>query len=1048
MEFPDWLIDLDPDVVIDAFLPIDLERGAQYAAQGRVEWVAGNSFSVQARVQGSGYRVYQVMLILTRGRFATSCTCPVQAFCKHCAAVVIMAQRGEPSQPKAPQWQQVLMPIAELDKVESVGSPLALQVSYEQGRVGLRVMGQGKTGKWIKSAADWDRVRYPFSRDYDERQRKALLDVYSTRETNAYYTYRVPTVVYLDELNATVWPALREVVNAGVRLFPPPGIDQVTIAEQPASLDVNVQPGPDGGLTISTVVRVGDREIRPNRWDLIGRTPHGISYQEQDSLLLAALPRVLDAAEVDLIVQSSELSVPADDVALFSSSYLPTLRRRMKVNADAVVLPEVQPPQLVVRVAIDNKRALLTWGFRYRVGHRDRDTYIFPDPDMPFRDYQAERALMASVDDGPWLYDIGLGPTVADVRISGRQLIDFASITLPRWHERDDIVVELIGTPLDYRQSAAAPVVRLGVQPPDAGHWFGLDVEVSIDDEPVPFADLFTALTRRQHELVLDSGLWFSLDRPELQSLKDLIGEASSLTDRPPGQLRLRPEHAGLWEELVALGVVAEQSAAWRESIEALLSLEDLPETPVPDGINATLRGYQLTGFRWLNFLWRTGLGGILADEMGLGKTLQAITWLAATKQADELTAPVLVVAPTSVIGTWVREAATFAPGLKVVALTETTRKRGASLAEAIADADVVVTSYTLVRLDDDEFVAQPWAAVLLDEAQFVKNRQSQSYKVIRRLNARMKVALTGTPLENNLMDLWSMLSITAPGLFSDPKVFTDLYRRPIESGDAAVLHRLQRRIRPLILRRTKQAVAAELPPKQEQVIEVELSSTHRRLYDRQLQRERQKVLRLIDDLDRNRLSVLRSLTLLRQLALSPALIDDSHQAQSAKIDELVARIHELAAEGHRALVFSQFTSFLSMVRDRLAAEGIAASYLDGRTRDRGRRIEEFRNGDQPVFLISLKAGGFGLTLIEADYVFILDPWWNPAAENQAIDRTHRIGQTAHVMVYRLVSADTIEGKVLELQRSKRDLFDRVVGDDADLAAPLSADDIRGLLSE
>ncbi len=248
------------------------------------------------------------------------------------------------------------------------------------------------------------------------------------------------------------------------------------------------------------------------------------------------------------------------------------------------------------------------------------------------------------------------------------------------------------------------------------------------------------------------------------------------------------------------------------------------------------------------------------------------------------------------------------------------------------------------------------------------------------------------------------------------------------------------------MLRRTKAAVASELPDKQEQVVAVELAPPHRKLYDRHLARERQKVLGLVDDLSRNRITILRSLTLLRQLSLSPALIDDDYPAASAKIDALIEMLGEVIAEGHRALVFSQFTGFLKLVRARLDAEGIGYSYLDGRTRDRAARIASFREGDAPVFLISLKAGGFGLTLTEADYVFILDPWWNPAAESQAIDRTHRIGQDKPVNVYRLVAADTIEEKVVALQETKRDLFASVVGQASDMAAPLSAEDIRGLL--
>jgi SNF2 family DNA or RNA helicase len=296
-------------------------------------------------------------------------------------------------------------------------------------------------------------------------------------------------------------------------------------------------------------------------------------------------------------------------------------------------------------------------------------------------------------------------------------------------------------------------------------------------------------------------------------------------------------------------------------------------------------------------------------------------------------------------------------------------------------------------------------------------------------------------------MDLWSLLSIVAPGLYPDPVQFTDEYRRPIESGaDPEQLTRLRRRIRPLMLRRTKHEVAPELPPKQEQVLHVDLAPAHRRVYSKHLQRERQRVLGMLDDVQKNRIAIFRALTMLRQLSLAPSLVDDDYAAiEASKIDVLMGQVREVVAEGHRALVFSQFTGFLKLVRTRLEAAGIGYSYLDGRTRDRAARIAAFREGDDPLFLISLKAGGFGLTLTEADYVFILDPWWNPAAEEQAIDRTHRIGQDKTVMVYRLVATDTIEEKVVALQDRKRRLFADVVGAEGLLGAPLTPDDIRGL---
>jgi SNF2 family DNA or RNA helicase len=305
--------------------------------------------------------------------------------------------------------------------------------------------------------------------------------------------------------------------------------------------------------------------------------------------------------------------------------------------------------------------------------------------------------------------------------------------------------------------------------------------------------------------------------------------------------------------------------------------------------------------------------------------------------------------------------------------------------------------------------------------------------------------------MENNLMELWALFSIVAPGLFANPTKFNEQYRGPIERGQAEPLDRLRRRIRPLMLRRTKEQVATDLPPKQEQVLELELEPGHRKVYQRQLQRERQKILGLLGDLDKNRFEILRSLMVLRQASIDPFLIDPANaKVGSTKLTVLMELLQDVVSEGHRTLIFSQFTGFLARVRERLDSEGIAYCYLDGSTRNRPQVLAEFRTGTAPVFLISLKAGGVGLNLTEADYCILLDPWWNPATEAQAVDRTHRIGQTKNVMVYRLVSKDTIEEKVMALKEAKSKLFAGVMsGDPAtanSTAKGITAADIRSLL--
>ncbi|MEO7448229.1 MAG: histone-like nucleoid-structuring protein Lsr2, partial [Humibacillus sp.] len=832
----------------------------------------------------------------------------------------------------------------------------------------------------------------------------------------------------------------------------------------------------------------------------IGSPPHGVFVQTGAGLTLARFATPLQPALADLVRRHGAITIPAPDVDRFLTFYFPTLRQLARVGSHdgSVELPEVRPPRLALRVAaLGDHRLGLRWSFRYVVGdgavdvspgRRHAGAGATADP-VP-RDPVAEEALLAGIValdamdpvaalrvHKPGLTRLAL---VLEPELAAMDTVVFVRDVLPALEAHDDVDVTIVGELLAYVESTATPVVAVSASDPadpvdpsgrardaDASRtgrgddhgddhgpqldWFDLGIDVSVEDRPVPLARLLQALAADETHLILDDGTWFSLDVPTLHTLRRIVDEARTLQDRLGDGLRINRFQAGLWAELVELGVVAHQAERWSRSVEPLLGLGAVPRPDPPAGLVASLRPYQLEGYQWLSLLWDHQLGGILADDMGLGKTLQALAMAERARAAGTLTpeAPLLVVAPTSVVSTWLREAARFTPELKVTTLTETQRRSGIQLAEAVDGVHVVVTSYAIFRIDEDAFRACPWGGLVLDEAQFVKNHQARTYAAARRLPAPFKLAITGTPLENSLMDLWALLSIVAPGLFPSPQAFGALYRRPIESGTSPeMLDTLRRRIRPLMLRRTKEAVAPDLPPKVEQVVQVELDPRHRRIYDRHLARERQRILGLLGDVDRNRFAILSALTKLRQLSLDVHLVEPDAPASvpSSKVDALIAQLTEVAAEGHRCLVFSQFTRFLAIVRRRLDEAGLDHVYLDGRTRDRPTRIASFVEGDAPVFVISLKAGGSGLTLTEADYVFVLDPWWNPAVEAQAIDRAHRIGQDKTVMVYRLVSEGTIEEKVLELQERKRELFTKVVDEGGLMGAPLTAEDIRGLL--
>lgn len=886
---------------------------------------------------------------------------------------------------------------------------------------------------------------------------------------------------------------------------------------------------------------INPAQNNPAQGERVRYSPAVPELPEGVELALIPLVEPLDAASESLI-SAGTVRIPAAERATFQKEYLPALSRSIpSLTPDpALALPRVKPPHLVLEISFDEQvrhDAQLSWRWEYPLNPFAEDSaeeasaqdsagasdvYSLPVFGYPgeeggeIRDERFEARVLRSV-----RAILAAHPALSGLeerRIEGWETRELLSAILPKLRRVSAVQVRFNGTPPEFVEATDA-LIEITVSEGNSRDWFGLGIAVKVNNWTVPFAQIFEALDRGADRILLGNGTYFSLRRPEFKTLRTLIAEARELDDAG-GELRINRHQAGLFSELESLAASVHTTARWDAQVRSLLQLveglEDAEESaekdsektsdkgtqdspgpqktsrrviaqrPVPTGLQATLRPYQVEGFQWLSFLYEQRLGGILADDMGLGKTVQALALLAhaieehraASERAAERGesvepfAPFLVVAPTSVITNWAAEAERFLPEAKIVTITETTAGK-TPLAERIAGAHLVLTSYTLLRMDEeaytgyartlgrtvDEFTGEQsapegWGALLLDEAQFVKNTGTRAWSIARAMPARTKIAMTGTPIENNLMELWALLAIVADGLFPSARAFRDLYARPAESGEdpahaAATAARLRRRIRPLMLRRTKELVAAELPAKNDTRVNLPLAPGHRRIYDTHLQRERQKVLGLLEDMDKNRFTIFQSLTLLRRLALDAALIDPEAYAgvSSVKRDYLVQQLPDLLEKGHRVLVFSQFTGYLKSISARLAEEGIGHLYLDGSTRNRAEVIEAFTSGQEPVFLISLKAGGFGLNLTEADHVFIMDPWWNPAAEQQAVDRIHRIGQDKEVHVYRLVAEGTIEEKVMQLKESKAALFDAVVGEGEFASAAVTAEDVRELFA-
>ncbi len=1057
-------------VLFATFDPGSIMRGRTYAAARRVltvqvDEVGERTFEVVGLVAGSRQLPYRVEIWVDGGRVETHCDCPVRTHCKHAVAVLQELRSRESLRPvvQPPAWQrnleQVLEPLERRAPSPTVRKKLALQFEIpvpsrrpyrayaEPGhRLWLRPMQQGARDNWIKTGITWAHAGSP---QFDETHDRDQLEVLH-RIVRAAPGAPPRDVLDLTTVGAQLPDLLREASDAGIPLIGGERVSTVELVDPvEAAIDVVEV---DGDVRLRVGVWHEERFATGEELMLLGRQPHTAALvmpvrshsralHPRLRLVLAPLDRLLPEGVGQWHRRGGLVEVPAAGRATFEADHLPRLRQHLPVVSSdgTVALADEVPPRLELVVAWEGVGADLTWRWRYGETTFGLDSAErAPAVRRPLAEAVVREATVGWADLQP------------RAQLIAGEAIDFVEADLPSLLADEHVDVVETGQRPHFREAVEAPTIEFAATTDEADEgstdWLDLRVVIDVEGEQVPLTDLLGALTAGEPRLVLPSGLHLATDRPEFRRLAELVAAAAEISDSRQDGLRVGERDLGLWAELAELGVVDAQAARWVEAAQALIGHETLPEVD-PVGLVSTPRPYQLDGIRWLVHLWQLGLGGILADDMGLGKTLQTLALISHARAHGA--APFLVLAPTSVMTAWASEAARHTPGLTVRVVEASAARRTQSLDEVVAGADLVVTSYTLFRLEADAYAARQWGGLVLDEAQAIKNHQSKTYQAVRRIEAPFRLAVTGTPFENRLMEMWSLLSVTAPGLYPWPTKFLEQVVVPVEKrGDAAALERFRARTRPFVLRRTKDLVAADLPPKQEQVLEVPLGAAHRRLYDTWLQRERQAILGLVDDFDSNRVAIFSALTRLRQLSLDPALVDDVHeQVGSAKLDVLVEHLVELAAEGHRALVFSQFTGFLKRARRRLEAAGLTVRYLDGATRRRGAEIEAFRSGDGDAFLISLKAGGVGLTLTEADYVFVLDPWWNPAAENQAVDRAHRIGQERHVMVYRMVSAGTIEEKVMALKQRKAELFASVFSGEGAVGGGIDAEDVRALFS-
>jgi hypothetical protein len=571
--------------------------------------------------------------------------------------------------------------------------------------------------------------------------------------------------------------------------------------------------------------------------------------------------------------------------------------------------------------------------------------------------------------------------------------------------------------------------------------WFDIEAVIRFGEYEVPFKRIRQYIVQKKKEFVLPNGeiaiipdTWFSQYGEFFAFMEDSSEE---------NRFKLNEYHHALVKEMQD-GKLAEVQV--NRKLEKLRNFESIEDQPVPEAFKGELRPYQKAGFNWLLFLKKYNFGGCLADDMGLGKTIQTLALLQSEKEKSEKRTCSLLVMPTSLIYNWLMEANKFTPKLKILTYVGTSRIKDPKL---FAQYDLVITSYGITRLDIDILKQYYFNYIILDESQVIKNPDSNIARAVKKLHSKIRLILTGTPMENSTLDLWSQMTFINPGLLGNQKFFKNEFQVPIEKRkDEAKIKRLNTIIKPFILRREKSQVATELPEKVENIHYVSMTAMQEEYYNEIKSSFRNKILDSIElnGINNSSMILLKGLSQLRQIANHPRLVDPSYRGDSGKVEDINHMLISALGKDHNILVFSQFVRYLNIMEESLRSKGIDYAYLDGSTRDRKTQVTRFQDNEHVrVFLISLKAGGVGLNLTKADYVFILDPWWNPAVEAQAIDRAHRIGQENTVFSYKFITRNSVEEKILALQQRKMALVSEFVSAERSFMKNLSKEDIAQL---
>jgi non-specific serine/threonine protein kinase len=753
-----------------------------------------------------------------------------------------------------------------------------------------------------------------------------------------------------------------------------------------------------------------------------------------------------------LFQQNPTINIPGDEEQAFFEKHLPYLAERFPLRGDAVRWEELRETLPVPRLYLTEEGKELRVELRYGYG----------DYEMPYSRNAALQSIRRNAE---------TGTLVRVVRQPEREMelwetLGSKTYGLKRDSARGLFLLRANTHPLDFllryvpqlaargceiygeeelklaRINRHRPTISFGVT--SGIDWFDVQAVVQFGDVKVALAEVRRAVRKRERFVKLADGSIGEIPPEWIEQYRHLF----ALGEEADKGLRLAHHHLTLLDQLLADDERARTDIEFKRRREHLCNFDGIKPQKLPKHFAGELRPYQKAGFDWIHFLREYKFGGCLADDMGTGKTISTLAFLQSLKERGLAKKASLLVVPRSLVFNWEREAARFTPRLRL--LNHATPERTEDISD-FDDYDLVLTTYGLLRRDVEMLMHYEFNYLILDEAQAIKNPLAETAKAVRLLRGAHRLTLTGTPVENNTLELWSQFAFLNPGLLGNVEYFREEFSTPIErKGDEAAAQFLRKMVYPFILRRTKDQVAKDLPPRTERQMVCDMEPAQRKLYNEKRDFYRALLLKLIEDegINNARFRVLEGLLRLRQICNHPRLAVKTFRGGSAKFELLLETLETLRAEGHKALVFSQFVGMLKLLQTELQKRRIPFSYLDGQTRDRQQRVDTFQTDEMiPFFLISLKAGGVGLNLTAADYVIHIDPWWNPAVEMQATDRTHRIGQDKPVFIYKLIVRDSVEEKILQLQERKRALVTQLIATEGSFFKSLTADDVAALFS-